>query len=92
MTWWVYIVQCKDQTLYTGITTNLKRRLLEHNGKGPTAVKGAKYTRARRPVKMVYEETCENRSEACKREAVIKKLTRTNKFNLILNNVQSVTI
>jgi putative endonuclease len=83
MTWWIYIMQCKDQTLYTGVTTDLERRLNEHNGKGPTAAKGAKYTRVRRPIKIVYTEICENRSKACKRESAIKKLTRTNKFKLI---------
>ncbi len=83
MTWWVYIMQCKDHTLYAGVTTDLERRLNEHNGEGPTAVKGAKYTRVRRPVKIVYTEICENRSAACKREAAIKKLTRANKLKLI---------
>ncbi|MFT6261145.1 MAG: putative endonuclease [Bermanella sp.] len=87
MTWWVYIVQCKDQTLYTGVTTDLERRLQEHNGKGPTSIRGAKYTRVRRPVRLVFEEPCENRSKACKREAAIKKLTRLNKLSLISNNI-----
>jgi putative endonuclease len=83
MTWWVYIMQCKDHTLYAGVTTDLERRLNEHNGEGPTAAKGAKYTRVRRPVKIVYTEMCQSRSEACQREAAIKKLTRANKLKLL---------
>jgi putative endonuclease len=86
MSWAVYILQCQDQTLYAGITTDLERRLQEHNGEGPTGDKGAKYTRVRRPVKMVYHEACNNRSLACQREAAIKKLTRAKKLALISTN------
>lgn len=79
MSYFVYILECSDQTLYTGITTDLKKRLDEHNGSD----KGAKYTRVRRPVKIVYTEEAENRSLASKREYAIKKLTRMKKLELI---------
>ncbi len=78
--WFVYLVQCKDGSLYTGVSTDVKRRVQEHNGSDK---KGARYTRARRPVTLRYLENCANRSEACKREAAIKKLTRSQKFSLI---------
>ena len=77
--WFVYILECKDKTLYTGITTNLEKRLEQHN----SSPDGAKYTRARRPVKMVYNESHINRSEATKREYEIKKLSRLDKLKLI---------
>jgi putative endonuclease len=82
MSYFTYIVECSDATLYTGITTNLKRRLDEHNN----SAKGAKYTRVRRPVKLVYSEECEDRSSASKREYVIKKLSRMKKEVLIAKN------
>jgi len=78
--YFVYIVECSDETLYTGITTDLLRRVTEHN----SSVKGAKYTRLRRPVKLVYSEECSNRSEASKREYAIKHLTRQEKLSLFL--------
>ena len=71
--WVVYILECSDKTLYTGITNNLDKRLAQHN----TGTEGAKYTRARRPVKCVYNEKQSNRSEATKRELAIKKLSRS---------------
>ena len=75
----VYILRCKDGTLYTGSTNDLKKRVHAHNNlKG-----GAKYTRARRPVKLVYSEKCESLGVARKREAEIKKLTREEKLRLI---------
>ncbi len=80
MAWYVYILRCQDDSLYTGVCTDLERRVQEHN---QCNKKGARYTRARRPVKMVYQEDCENRSEACKREAAIKKLQRKQKLLLI---------
>jgi putative endonuclease len=80
--WYVYIVQCSDGSLYTGITVDLDRRLNEHN----TSNKGAKYTRSRRPVQMVYSETHETRSLASKREYAIKQLTRKEKLNLLKIN------
>ncbi|MBU1216605.1 GIY-YIG nuclease family protein [bacterium] len=73
------MLRCKDETLYTGITQDINKRLLEHNG----SPKGAKYTRARRPVTLVYRENCEDKSTALKREHAIKKLTRTQKETLL---------
>ncbi|HLR16986.1 MAG TPA: GIY-YIG nuclease family protein [Alcanivoracaceae bacterium] len=77
--WWVYILRCADGSLYTGICTNVERRVEEHN----SSTKGAKYTRARRPVKLVYQEQSESRSAASKREAEIKKLPRAKKLALL---------
>ncbi len=79
MSYFVYILECMDGSLYTGITKDVAKRLEEHN----CSNKGAKYTRARRPVKLVYEETSLNRSSASKREYQIKKLTRLKKLQLI---------
>lgn len=78
--WVVYILQCSDDSLYTGITVDPDRRLLEHNYDDRL---GARYTRARRPVRLMYQEGCDNRSAAAKREAEIRKLTRRQKLNLI---------
>lgn len=78
--WFVYILQCVDKTYYTGITTDLERRVEEHN----SSPKGARYTRAKRPVHLVYSESCDNRSEASKREHQIKKLTRSQKRDLFV--------
>lgn len=76
----VYIVECADGTLYTGIAMDVGRRLLEHNGvKG----KGARYTSARAPVSLVYEVRCASRSAALKEELRIKRLTRDQKQLLI---------
>jgi len=79
MAYFIYIVKCSDETLYTGITTDLKRRIDEHNN----SQKGAKYTKLRRPVELVYSEESEDRSSASKREYKIKKLTRSEKLALI---------
>lgn len=76
----VYILKCADDTLYTGYTTDLKKRLKTHNSK-----LGAKYTRGRIPVKLVYFELCETKSEALKREKKIKKLKKSEKENMIQN-------
>lgn len=76
--YYVYIVECADGSLYTGITTDLKRRLVEHK-----AGTGAAYTRAHGAIKIVYSERKANRSTALKREAAIKKLTRAQKLKLI---------
>lgn len=80
MNYFVYIAKCRTGTLYTGITTDLERRILQHNGelKG-----GSIYTSARRPVQLVYSEACASRSEALKRECDIKKLPRNKKLLLI---------
>lgn len=74
--WYVYILKCADGTLYCGSTTDVKRRVLEHNGVGP---KGAKYTKVRRPVVLMYTEPCLTRSDAGKREWEIKHLKRNEK-------------
>jgi predicted GIY-YIG superfamily endonuclease len=76
--WFVYVLRCADGTLYTGITKDVTRRIQQHNG--GTA---SRYTRSRRPVKLVYQETQRSRSLALKREAAIKRLTRTQKLALI---------
>lgn len=80
MSWFVYILRCSDGTLYTGVTKNLKRRLKEHNGEEDG---GAKYTRARRPVTLVYSEPCKDRSTAGKREVAIKHMNIEEKRALI---------
>ncbi len=77
--YFTYILRCADDTLYTGITTDLERRVQEHNHDE----KWAKYTRMRRPVDLVYSEECPTRSDASKREYVIKKMTREQKQKLI---------
>lgn len=79
MSYFIYIVECSDKTLYTGITTDVQRRVQEHN----SSDKGAKYTKLRRPVKLVYQEESQDRSSASKREYAIKKLTRQAKLELI---------
>lgn len=86
MQWFLYILECNDGTLYTGITTDLARRLQQHN-----AGIAARYTRARLPVAMVYSEKCEDRSHASKREIEVKRLSRREKSELTLksNNTNS---
>jgi len=76
--WYTYVVACSDGTYYAGVTTDLARRVMEHN-EGT----GAKYTRGRRPVKKVYHEEYENQSEAQKREVMIKRMTRAEKNILV---------
>ena len=75
----MYLVECQDGSLYTGITTDTSRRLREHN----FSSKGAKYTRSRRPVVLVYQEDANDRSSALKREHQIKKMKREEKEKLI---------
>lgn len=77
--WFVYLLMCADGTLYTGITTDVARRIAEHNGEGGL---GARYTRSRRPVKLAYCEAAANRSAAALREAAIKRLDRASKMDL----------
>ncbi|MCV6606698.1 MAG: GIY-YIG nuclease family protein [Campylobacterales bacterium] len=77
--YFVYIVECSDKTYYTGITTDLARRVEEHN----SSPKGAKYTSSRRPVKLIYSEKCQDKSHASKREYQIKKLSKNAKTALI---------
>lgn len=76
--YYVYILKCRDKTLYTGSTNDLENRLKAHN-----TGKGAKYTRGRGPVEIVYQETCPDRSAALKREAKIKRYSREKKLDLI---------
>ena len=77
-TWYLYILRCGDGTLYTGITTDVEKRLEMHR-----SGKGAKYTRGKAPLELVYREQCGGHSEALKREAAVKKLTRQQKLALI---------
>jgi putative endonuclease len=79
--YFLYILECSDKTLYTGITTDLERRIAEHEG----SKLGSKYTAARRPVKIIYSQKFKNRSSALKEEARIKKLKKSEKLELIKN-------
>lgn len=79
--YYLYILQCADKTLYTGITNDLERRILEHNEKKL----GAKYTASRRPVKLVYFKKFRNRSLASREEVRVKKLKKEKKLALIKN-------
>ena len=78
MSWTLYIVRCRDGSLYTGITNDLERRLERHD-----AGTAARYTRGRGPVKLVYREACADRSAASRREAAVKRLTRGQKRALV---------
>ena len=86
MDWTVYIVKCSDKTFYTGITNNIKLRLETHN-----SGKGAKYTKNRLPVILVYLERVDDKSNALRREMEIKKLNRSQKINLINSTNLSTT-
>ena len=76
--WFVYMVRCADGSLYTGVTTDLQRRVAEHNSD-----KAARYTRSRQPVTLVYQESAASRSLACQREAAIKQLKKRDKEALL---------
>jgi len=78
--WQVYILACADGTLYTGVASDLPRRLRQHNGE---LVGGPKYTHGRRPVELLWFEAAANRSGAQQREAAIKKLSRSEKLQMI---------
>ena len=78
MNWLVYMLECSDNSIYTGITNNLEERLKKHQSGN-----GAKYLRGRLPIKLVYKENFINRSEATKREIYIKKMKKNEKKNLI---------
>jgi len=78
--WYLYILRCRDNSLYTGITTDVEKRLEAHR-----SGKGAKYTRGRGPLELVYREQCGDHSAALKREAEIKRLSRDEKLKLIQN-------
>jgi len=77
--WCVYMLHCADGSLYTGITTDVARRVAEHNGDSGL---GARYTRSRRPVALVYVESADSRAQASRREAAIKRLDRARKLAL----------
>ena len=81
--WYVYIVQCADKTLYTGITIDIKRRIEEHN----FSKLGAKYTKGRRPVKLAFLLKVKNKSDAMKEEYRIKNLSRKEKRRKIKTNI-----
>ena len=76
--WFVYILECEDKSLYTGITTDVEERFSKHQNK-----KGGKYTASHKPVKIVYTEVCKNRSEALVRESQIKGWKREEKINIL---------
>lgn len=77
MTWWVYLLRCADDTLYCGIALDVAARLEQHR-----TGKGAKYTRGRAPLVLVYEEPCRTQAEALRRERAIKRLPRAAKLRL----------
>lgn len=77
--WYVYIVECRDGSYYTGITTDIERRINEHNH----STLGSRYTRSRRPVKLCYSEASGSRSAALKRERQIKRLATQQKHQLV---------
>jgi putative endonuclease len=77
--WFLYVVRCDDGTLYTGVTTDLNRRVNEHN----TSKRGAKYTKTRRPVDLIWSKEYINRSEAQSAEYSLKKLSRKEKLDII---------
>lgn len=83
--WFVYLLRCADNSLYAGITTDLTRRLHEHNH----TTKGAKYTRVRRPVNLAYAEPAEHRKGACQQEYYLRKLSKKQKEHLVaqFNNI-----
>ena len=81
--WYLYILRCGDGTLYTGITNDIEKRLEAHR-----TGKGAKYTRGRGPLELIYQETCESHSRALKRELEVKKLSRLQKEQMIKNYKQ----
>ena len=83
--WYVYIIRCFDNTLYTGITNDIPNRINRHNAR-----KGGSYTRVRTPVTLVYKESCSTRSNALKREAQIKRWSREKKLALIAGNKEKL--
>ncbi len=85
--WFVYMLRCVDNSLYTGVTTDVERRVAEHNAEKSVT----KYTRVRQPVSLAYYEKAESRSEACKRESQLKKLTKIEKEALVEQQGKSGT-
>jgi putative endonuclease len=86
--WYTYVVRCRDSTLYTGVTTDISRRLSEHNA----SIRGAKYTKKRRPVKLVYWSEHQNRSAAQREEYRIKRLSKQEKERLIVTNTHMLEV
>ncbi len=84
--WYVYIIQCVDKTFYTGVSTDISRRIKEHNSK-----KGGNYTQVRTPVKLVYQEPQPDHSSALKREAQIKRWTKSKKLALINGDLAEIS-
>ncbi|MGR8979468.1 MAG: GIY-YIG nuclease family protein [Gammaproteobacteria bacterium] len=85
MEWFVYIIHCSDESLYTGITNDVSRRLKQHED-----LKGAKYFRGRHPKQLVYLEPGHNRSSAAKREFEIKKISRKEKWRIIASDLNKI--
>ena len=83
--WFVYILRCADDSLYTGVTTDVDKRLKQHNG---IEKNGAKYTRGRQPVRLVYQEDSVSRTSACQREHAIKSLKKHEKERIIEQHQQ----
>ncbi|MEX0933391.1 MAG: GIY-YIG nuclease family protein [Candidatus Paceibacterota bacterium] len=88
MPYFVYIVECSDSTLYTGSTNDIKKRVRAHNTEGV----GAKYTRSRKPVTLVYAEKLRDVGAALKRECEVKKFTRKKKLELIASSQKQKSI
>lgn len=86
--WWVYLLRCNDNSLYAGVTTDISRRIDEHNN----SKLGAKYTRARRPVSLAYLEEANNKSTACQREYQIRHLTKLKKEHLVSKYSQTLEV
>lgn len=84
--WFLYILKCADRSLYTGITKDMERRFKKHS-----EGKAARYTRTRRPLQMVYQETCKSRTEALVRECFVKALPKAKKLALIHEKLTSTT-
>ena len=80
LTWQVYLLRCADQSLYAGVTTDLVRRLQQHNGQ---LAGGDRYTKSRRPVALMWSDACDSRSEAQQREYALRRLSREQKLALI---------
>ena len=79
--WYVYMVQCADDSLYTGVTTDVDRRIREHN----ESTRGARYTRSRRPVSLVWQERLTDRAAACRREYEVRQFDRRKKLSLLMD-------
>lgn len=83
-TWQVYLVECADHTLYCGVTKDTERRVAQHNGEKRG---GARYTRSRRPVRLVAERSCRSHSEALRLECIVKRMRRGAKIPFLLNGI-----